>query len=339
MKKNVLSFISIFLLSIILSSTSLAQTIVSSGRVVDEQGNIIRQALVRIDEIPYLGAVTDAEGNFILAFEGDDIGKEVRIRIEKSGHKIWFRDIRISEEMQPLGLITLVKPPQPPVLKSPKDRDTLDTPKPEFEWYSVTGYTYNLQVDDQANFLNPEINEEGLAASLYMSKRKLRDGTYYWRVQIEKGSGNYSEWSKPWIVRIRDIAPIKGLRNRKAAIRSLVIPGWGQKYKGRSGKWWRISYGLTIIGAISSHIIYDWQYDKYLEARSIEELEDAYDIANWSHKIRNVLLVAIPAIAISSAIHAYSSEDAKLREEIHTGIKYDLNIRKGQIQLVFTKSF
>lgn len=339
MNKKGLSFLSFLFLSFTVFTTSVAQTIIFEGEVLDEQGNRISGAEVMVDEIPYSRAITDASGSFILQFQKADIGKEIRIRIEKIGYKTWFRDIRINQNMSSLGLITLEIPPQAPRLISPANRDTLYDPTPTLEWEFTTGCTYNLQLDDQANFLNPEINEEGLAASLHESKIRLKDGTYYWRVQIEKGIGNYSEWSEPWILRIRDISPIQSARNRKAALRSLVVPGWGQRYKGRTGKWWGMSYGLSIGGAVAAHLIYDWQYDKYLEARSIEELDDAYDMANWARKIRNGLLVAIPAIAISSAIHAYSSKDARIKEEIHAGIGYDLNIRKGQIRFVFMKSF
>ncbi|KPK74362.1 MAG: hypothetical protein AMJ89_06545 [candidate division Zixibacteria bacterium SM23_73] len=312
--------------------------------VSDSAGDPIEGAEIGVDGIPYLGAFTDVKGKAMLKFGQDDTGKVVRIRIKKKGYKTWFTDERISKkDMTPLIEVTLEKHMPAPKLENPVNNDTLYAPSPTFVWESVAGYTYNLQVDDHSNFSDPEIDVDGLTAPHHKLGKKLRDGIYYWRVQKrETETGNYSQWSEPRIVTIKDLGPMKEKRKWKAAFRSLVLPGWGQKYKGHSRWEWgsmMVLYGSSIIGAIFADRIHDKEYEKYLEARSIEGIDDTYDKANLAHKIRNGLRIAIPAIAILSAIHAYSSEDARIKEEIHAGITYDLNIRKGQIQLVFTKSF
>jgi hypothetical protein len=313
-----------------------------SGQVVDGQGNPLNGAGVRVIQIPYLGAITDADGKFSIDLEEEHLGEDVRIWIEKKGYRIWFRDIRIANGMGYQGTITLETPPAPPNLISPKDGATVLVPDPTFEWESMAGCTYNLQVDDHSSFLSPEIYEERLHASRYQSRIRLSDGTYHWRVQAEEDTGNYSAWSEPWMVRVRSLAAVQGARNRKAAFRSLLIPGWGQKYKGHSGWVWcpmTVAYGSSLAGALAFELIRHEEYDEYLKAKPVWELLDRFEKAEDAWKWRNGLIIAASVIAVSSAVHAYLSYDPRLERESQEDVGLGFNIQEDQIRLVFLKHF
>ena len=311
--------------------------------VSDSAGDPIEGAEIGVDGIPYLGAFTDVKGKAMLKFGQDDTGKVVRIRIKKKGYKTWFTDERISKkDMTPLIEVTLEKHMPAPKLENPVNNDTLYAPSPTFVWESVAGYTYNLQVDDHSNFSDPEIDVDGLTAPHHKLGKKLRDGIHYWRVQKrETETGNYSQWSEPRIVTINDLEAIKRARNRKAAFFSLV-PGAGQMYKGRPIWEWAgfmLVIGGSIYWALDFDACYDEEYQKYLDARSIEELEGAYDEAHRARKIRNALRIATGTLWISNIIHAYFSNDVRIEKKFHRQVAYGFSVQKGHVQLVITKSF
>lgn len=337
-KKILATIITVSLLKLLSPAGTFAQQL--SGHVVDEQGYPLEGAKVRVIQIPYLGTLTDADGNFTIDFEEEHSGENFTIWIEKEKRKIWYGDLIVSSSMRYLGTITLEKPPAPPELISPRDETTVIVPKPTFKWKSMIGCTYNLQVDDHSNFLSPEIYEERLHASQYPSKIKLSDGIYHWRVQAERDTGNYSAWSEPWMVRVEAIDI--GARNRKAAFRSLLIPGWGQQYKGHSGWVWcpmTIAYGSSLAGALAFELIRHEEYDKYLKAKPVWELLDRFEKAEDAWRWRNGLLIAASAIVVLSSVHAYVCDDPRFEQETQAGVGVGFDIEKDQIRLVFLKHF
>lgn len=63
---------------------------------------------------------------------------------------------------------------------------------PPFQWYAWTGATrYQLQLDDSNDFSSPliEFNTANASVLSYSSVTVLGYGTYYWRVNIDTGSG------------------------------------------------------------------------------------------------------------------------------------------------------
>jgi hypothetical protein len=73
-------------------------------------------------------------------------------------------------------------------------------PRRTFDWGDVSdpsGVSYNLQVDDDADFSRPIISKEEVAQSTYTlaEGEALSKGTYYWRVKAVDGAGNTAGWT------------------------------------------------------------------------------------------------------------------------------------------------
>jgi hypothetical protein len=57
---------------------------------------------------------------------------------------------------------------------------------------------YQIQVDDNANFSSPEIDEEGITSTTFTPGNELEgDTTYYWRIRGRNSYG-YGDWSEEW---------------------------------------------------------------------------------------------------------------------------------------------
>ena len=85
-----------------------------------------------------------------------------------------------------------------PVLISPADGSFLNDNLPTFDWTDVTdldGVTYQLQVDNDPDFLSPEIDVSGLTLSTFTTLTALLDDTYHWRVRAEDGAGNIGSFT------------------------------------------------------------------------------------------------------------------------------------------------
>lgn len=94
-----------------------------------------------------------------------------------------------------------------------------------------------------------------------------------------------------------------------AAMRSMMLPGWGQVHKGESRKGVLLMglWGLTAGGSLVAHLSRQDAQRQYRDARNPEEIADHYDTYNRRNKIRNgVLLVA-------AGVWAYSYFDALMR--------------------------
>gem|GEM_PF-6801517 len=90
-----------------------------------------------------------------------------------------------------------------PTLLSPVDGAVLTTVRPTFRWSQVSApfrVIYSLQVDDDYNFVTPEVNVTSLTATSYTPIVSLRcNTTYYWRVEAVSEDGEYrSGWSEVW---------------------------------------------------------------------------------------------------------------------------------------------
>ncbi|MFC2058568.1 hypothetical protein ACFLTS_02855 [Chloroflexota bacterium] len=102
--------------------------------------------------------------------------------------------------------------PAAPALASPSDTEIINDNTPALDWDDVTdpsGLTYELQVDNNAEFLSPAVDEIGLADSFFDVLVTLPDGTYSWRVRAVDGvvPSNVGEWSEVWSFTIDTTAP------------------------------------------------------------------------------------------------------------------------------------
>lgn len=89
--------------------------------------------------------------------------------------------------------------PDAPMLSEPADEDIIEDTKPTFEWGAVidgSGVTYQLQVDDDDEFLSPELDVSDIEEPSYKPEEGLDNALYYWRVRAIDGAGNEGEWSE-----------------------------------------------------------------------------------------------------------------------------------------------
>jgi hypothetical protein len=81
------------------------------------------------------------------------------------------------------------------LLKAPaKGAVTTDT-TPTFSWNKApgTGVTYTLQVDNNANFSSPEINQAGIVATTFTPTTPLNTDVYFWRLTVNGGTWQQTE--------------------------------------------------------------------------------------------------------------------------------------------------
>ncbi len=107
-----------------------------------------------------------------------------------------------------------------------------------------------------------------------------------------------------------------------AAMRSMILPGWGQLYKGEKTKG-RVLLGLWsagVIGTVAAHIARANAEDKYLAETDPNRIESRYDAFNRYHKLRNNLLIFSGGVWLFSYLDAivkkqnpnYSSQNSVL---------------------------
>ena len=104
--------------------------------------------------------------------------------------------------------------PDAPTLAGPTDLSYTSDTTPEFSWNAVVTdtsgiATYDIQVDDNTNFLTPAIDESAGASSPYTSATALTNGvTYYWRIRANDNAGNPAgAWSGYWTLTIDTTVP------------------------------------------------------------------------------------------------------------------------------------
>lgn len=91
-----------------------------------------------------------------------------------------------------------------------------------------------------------------------------------------------------------------------AAWRSLLLPGWGQRFKGQKTKGWLFSIAaVTLAGAtLTSHILRESAEKKYLEASEETGIKARYDTFNRYHLLRNNLALALSLVWGAAALEA-----------------------------------
>ncbi len=95
-----------------------------------------------------------------------------------------------------------------------------------------------------------------------------------------------------------------------AAWRSLILPGWGQFYKGQRAK------GITVLAAhtlnvgtlVFAHLRMQQAHDDYLKARDLPTIESTYDRYNKFYKLRKYFALS------TAAVWLYAHLDAALTD-------------------------
>lgn len=96
-----------------------------------------------------------------------------------------------------------------------------------------------------------------------------------------------------------------------AAMRSMILPGWGQLYKGEKTKG-RLLLGLWsagVIGSVAAHVARANAEDKYLTETDPDRIESRYNTFNTFHKLRNNLLI------FSGGVWLFSYLDAIIKKQ------------------------
>jgi hypothetical protein len=105
----------------------------------------------------------------------------------------------------PVWDLTVLDTPYVPDLMRPSDGSKTGDDTPWFEWGPVTADGYHLQVDDDAGFGWPEIDQTA-TNSWFSPGSPLANGTYYWRVQATTASCT-SGWSSVFQLTVDTACP------------------------------------------------------------------------------------------------------------------------------------
>ncbi|MCI0690965.1 hypothetical protein L0337_03045 [candidate division KSB1 bacterium] len=92
----------------------------------------------------------------------------------------------------------------------------------------------------------------------------------------------------------------------EAAWRSLLLPGWGQRFKGQKtkGRLFTISAAALAGATLASHILRERAENKYLQAEEEADIKSRYDTLNRYHLLRNNLALALGVVWGAAALDA-----------------------------------
>ena len=107
-------------------------------------------------------------------------------------------------------LTTPVNPPPAPVLSLPANNALTTDYTPTFTWKAPVGaiQNYIIQVDDNADFSSPVIDDNSPATTTFTPSTDLATNTkFYWRVRAVNTSGEMSNWSTVRTLRAAILPP------------------------------------------------------------------------------------------------------------------------------------
>ncbi|MDZ7360339.1 MAG: hypothetical protein ONB46_06385 [candidate division KSB1 bacterium] len=92
----------------------------------------------------------------------------------------------------------------------------------------------------------------------------------------------------------------------EAAWRSLLLPGWGQRFKGQTSKGRLFSLATATLAAatITTHVLRERAEQKYLTAGEKEQIAARYDTFNRYHLLRNNLALALGTVWAAAVLDA-----------------------------------
>ncbi len=95
-------------------------------------------------------------------------------------------------------------------------------------------------------------------------------------------------------------------RRVEAALRSMVLPGWGQLHKGQrtKGQVMMGVWGVLAGSTVAAHVLRGRARDRYDNAGTASDALDRYDTFNTWHQARNALLLGAAGFWIYSYVDA-----------------------------------
>ena len=164
---------------------------------------------------------------------------------------------------------------------------------------ALVNYAQNNRTEAQAQLglaiqLNPEVEVDPILAPPGLVEMAARIKT----LMAESGNELEEEPELRYLV-LADPRP-------GAALRSMILPGWGQLYKGQKRKGYSLvgAWGLTAGGTLVAHILRASAENDYLDAATTDEALRLYDDFNRWHQVRNNLFLASAGIWVYSYIDA-----------------------------------
>ena len=113
-----------------------------------------------------------------------------------------------------------------------------------------------------------------------------------------------------------------------AVMRSMIVPGWGQLYKGEQKKG-RLLIGLwsvTAGGAVLAHIGRKRAEERYLDALTPEDIASRYDTFDSWHKIRNNIFIGALGVWVFSYADAlFAGQPKTSRKAIISPPSFSVN--------------
>jgi hypothetical protein len=91
--------------------------------------------------------------------------------------------------------VTVSIPLDAPELTTPINNEIVAIDMPTFVWSSITGATYQIQVDDSTDFDDPILFDESVATATWTQDTAMADGDYYWRVRSVNSHNTSGAWS------------------------------------------------------------------------------------------------------------------------------------------------
>ncbi len=113
-----------------------------------------------------------------------------------------------------------------------------------------------------------------------------------------------------------------------AALRSMVVPGWGQLYKGEHTKGVVLAglWGVTAGGTVVAHISRRRAKDHYLASTTQAQTLERFESYSTWHKVRNNLFLG------AMGVWAYSYIDAIIKgQPVPTSLRPDANLQLSLI--------
>ncbi len=125
-----------------------------------------------------------------------------------------------------------------------------------------------------------------------------------------------------------------------ATLRSLVLPGWGQIYKGERKKGFVLSSLWTagVTATVIAHFSRNSSEDRYLDETDPARLESRFDSFNRLHKLRNGLAAFSAAVWIYSYFDTFLTGKPTAPRKESSAALYPL-LAPGSAQLAFRLSF
>ncbi len=118
------------------------------------------------------------------------------------------------------------------------------------------------------------------------------------KAEVRSGPGITNEFSVKYVV-VKD-------KRFNASLRSLILPGWGQLYKGEKKKGMVLIAlcGVSLGGLLATHVEYNKARQEYVAAEQPFEIQSKYRVYNNYYRARNSMAVFTMALWLYAHIDA-----------------------------------